>query len=191
MSITGYLSSAGRAEKIRYFRKEFERDLAVAVQASLEHDTAAATGAAGGAGAYTGVTNERGGLDNIQQHPYQPQHQQQQQQQQQQQYTPYMEQQRRTTGGNGAAYGAGAGRGYPGQGPPPAQAYGGQPQRQTTGFNFDDVQQQQPPRHLQQRRPGAPGGPGGNGNGNGYRQNQFAYPEQRRTQPQMPNGGVV
>jgi hypothetical protein len=38
MSIAGYLSSAGRAEKIRYFRKEFERDLAVAVAQSLEQD---------------------------------------------------------------------------------------------------------------------------------------------------------
>jgi hypothetical protein len=41
LSITGYLSSAGRAEKIRYFRKEYERDLAVAVQQSMEHDAAA------------------------------------------------------------------------------------------------------------------------------------------------------
>uniref|UniRef100_K3WQU2 MARVEL domain-containing protein n=1 Tax=Globisporangium ultimum (strain ATCC 200006 / CBS 805.95 / DAOM BR144) TaxID=431595 RepID=K3WQU2_GLOUD len=41
LSITGYLSSAGRAEKIRYFRKEYERDLAVAVQQSMEHTTPA------------------------------------------------------------------------------------------------------------------------------------------------------
>lgn len=41
LSVTGYLSSAGRAEKIRYFRKEYERDLAVAVQQSMEHDAAA------------------------------------------------------------------------------------------------------------------------------------------------------
>jgi hypothetical protein len=41
LSIAGYLSSAGRAEKIRYFRKEYERDLAVAMQQSLEHDAAA------------------------------------------------------------------------------------------------------------------------------------------------------
>lgn len=40
LSVTGYLSSAGRAEKIRYFRKEYERDLAVAVQQSMEHDAA-------------------------------------------------------------------------------------------------------------------------------------------------------
>ncbi|KAG1705587.1 hypothetical protein DVH05_003274 [Phytophthora capsici] len=38
LSITGYLSSAGRAEKIRYFRKEYERDLAVAMQQSMEAD---------------------------------------------------------------------------------------------------------------------------------------------------------
>ncbi|KAL4174811.1 hypothetical protein KRP22_006740 [Phytophthora ramorum] len=38
LSVTGYLSSAGRAEKIRYFRKEYERDLAVAMQQSMEAD---------------------------------------------------------------------------------------------------------------------------------------------------------
>ncbi|KAE9038836.1 hypothetical protein PR003_g6028 [Phytophthora rubi] len=38
LSITGYLSSAGRAEKIRYFRKEYERDLAIAMQQSMEAD---------------------------------------------------------------------------------------------------------------------------------------------------------
>ncbi|KAL8005149.1 hypothetical protein Plhal703r1_c08g0043011 [Plasmopara halstedii] len=38
LSITGYLSSAGRAEKIRYFRKEYERDLAIAMQQSAEMD---------------------------------------------------------------------------------------------------------------------------------------------------------
>ncbi|TDH69467.1 hypothetical protein CCR75_008697 [Bremia lactucae] len=36
LSITGYLSSAGRAEKIRYFRKTYERDLAIALQQSAE-----------------------------------------------------------------------------------------------------------------------------------------------------------
>lgn len=41
LSIAGYMSSAGRAEKIRYFRKEYERDLAVAVQQSMEADAAA------------------------------------------------------------------------------------------------------------------------------------------------------
>lgn len=48
LSIAGYLSSAGRAEKIRYFRKEYERDLAVALQQSLEHDAAVATQHANG-----------------------------------------------------------------------------------------------------------------------------------------------
>uniref|UniRef100_A0AAV1T778 Uncharacterized protein n=1 Tax=Peronospora matthiolae TaxID=2874970 RepID=A0AAV1T778_9STRA len=38
LSITGYLSSAGRAEKIRYFRKEYERDLVVAMQQSVDPD---------------------------------------------------------------------------------------------------------------------------------------------------------
>ncbi|CAI5713175.1 unnamed protein product [Peronospora effusa] len=38
LSITGYLSSAGRAEKIRYFRKEYERDLAMAMQQSADTD---------------------------------------------------------------------------------------------------------------------------------------------------------
>ncbi|RLN53675.1 hypothetical protein BBJ28_00014816 [Nothophytophthora sp. Chile5] len=38
LSIAGYLSSAGRAEKIRYFRKEYERDLALAMQQSMEND---------------------------------------------------------------------------------------------------------------------------------------------------------
>ncbi|DAZ92816.1 TPA: hypothetical protein N0F65_012635 [Lagenidium giganteum] len=41
LSVTGYLSSAGRAEKIRYFRKEYERDLAVAVQQSLVAEASA------------------------------------------------------------------------------------------------------------------------------------------------------
>ncbi|CAH0475424.1 unnamed protein product [Peronospora belbahrii] len=36
LSITGYFSSAGRAEKIRYFRKEYERDLAIAMQQSVD-----------------------------------------------------------------------------------------------------------------------------------------------------------
>lgn len=57
LSIAGYMSSAGRAEKIRYFRKEYERDLALAVQQSMEADAAAAAqgqqqlqyGAGGGA----------------------------------------------------------------------------------------------------------------------------------------------
>ncbi|KAF4136283.1 hypothetical protein GN958_ATG14455 [Phytophthora infestans] len=43
LSITGYLSSAGRAEKIRYFRKEYERDLAVAMQQSMDNDAHAHT----------------------------------------------------------------------------------------------------------------------------------------------------
>ncbi|CAI5722467.1 unnamed protein product [Peronospora destructor] len=38
LSITGYMSSAGRAEKIRYFRKEYERDLALAMQQSADTD---------------------------------------------------------------------------------------------------------------------------------------------------------
>ncbi|CAI5718197.1 unnamed protein product [Hyaloperonospora brassicae] len=38
LSVTGYLSSAGRAEKIRYFRKEYERDLVVAMQQSVDPD---------------------------------------------------------------------------------------------------------------------------------------------------------
>jgi hypothetical protein len=42
LSIAGYTSSAGRAEKIRYFRREYERDLALAVQQSMEADAAAA-----------------------------------------------------------------------------------------------------------------------------------------------------
>ncbi|TMW63916.1 hypothetical protein Poli38472_014621 [Pythium oligandrum] len=41
LSVAGYMSSAGRAEKIRFFRKEYERDLAVAMQQSMEHDAAA------------------------------------------------------------------------------------------------------------------------------------------------------
>ncbi|KAI9910819.1 hypothetical protein PsorP6_010480 [Peronosclerospora sorghi] len=38
LSLTGYLSSAGRAEKIRFFRKQYERDLAIAMQQSMEGD---------------------------------------------------------------------------------------------------------------------------------------------------------
>ena len=43
LSVTGYLSSAGRAEKIRYFRKEYERDLVVAMQQSVDPDAHGAT----------------------------------------------------------------------------------------------------------------------------------------------------
>lgn len=73
-SIAGYTSSAGRAEKIRYFRKEYERDLAVAVQQSMEADAAAhqqqqaAYGAGGPAGNFM-----RSDTGNFPQggHPYQ------------------------------------------------------------------------------------------------------------------------
>nr|CCA20771.1 conserved hypothetical protein [Albugo laibachii Nc14]CCA23723.1 conserved hypothetical protein [Albugo laibachii Nc14] len=40
LSLAGYMSSAGRAEKIRYFRKVYTRDMELAMQASMEHDTA-------------------------------------------------------------------------------------------------------------------------------------------------------
>lgn len=53
LSITGYMSSAGRAEKVRYFRKEYERDLALALQQSAEADSHAQfvrTESAGGFG---------------------------------------------------------------------------------------------------------------------------------------------
>ncbi|KAG9408562.1 hypothetical protein AC1031_020417 [Aphanomyces cochlioides] len=47
MLITMYTSSAGRAEKIRHFRHEYEADLAVAMQQSME-----ANGGVGNTGAY-------------------------------------------------------------------------------------------------------------------------------------------
>ncbi|GLD97748.1 hypothetical protein PINS_up006445 [Pythium insidiosum] len=93
LSITGYLSSAGRAEKIRYFRKEYERDLAIAVQQSMEHDAAAQSQhVVGGPTPHAGFSRANTGegfqAPQTSAPVYQDHYPQQHQQQQQQPYQP-------------------------------------------------------------------------------------------------------
>lgn len=107
LSVTGYLSSAGRAEKIRYFRKEYERDLAVAVQQSMEHDAAAQAHHLNTQPASAGYVRTNTGTFATHQTPFGDAQPQFYDQQTTQQTTQYQQSQQQYSGYASATHGAG------------------------------------------------------------------------------------